>query len=64
MKQVNVKKLITHIGEGFDFLGKNIRKYNGKLLINQAVNFFVAFLVYHDFPAVLSGWGMHFEAGF
>ena len=27
------KTVITHIGEGFDFLGKNIRKYNGKLLI-------------------------------
>ena len=24
----------------------------------------MAFLVYHDFPAVLSGWGMHFKAGF
>lgn len=27
------KTLITHINDGFDFLGKNIRKYNGKLLI-------------------------------
>jgi RNA-directed DNA polymerase len=24
------KTLITHISEGFDFLGFNIRKYNGK----------------------------------
>ena len=27
------KTLITHIPEGFDFLGFNARKYNGKLLI-------------------------------
>jgi RNA-directed DNA polymerase len=27
------KTLITHIDNGFDFLGFNIRKYNGKLLI-------------------------------
>lgn len=27
------KTVITHIEDGFDFLGKNIRKYNGKLLI-------------------------------
>jgi len=27
------KTKITHIDEGFDFLGYNIRKYNGKLLI-------------------------------
>jgi RNA-directed DNA polymerase len=27
------KTLITHISEGFDFLGFNVRKYNGKLLI-------------------------------
>ena len=26
------KTKITHIEEGFDFLGFNIRKYNGKLL--------------------------------
>jgi RNA-directed DNA polymerase len=30
------KTLITHIDKGFDFLGKNIRKYNGKLLIKPA----------------------------
>lgn len=30
------KTLITHIDEGFDFLGQNIRKYNGKLLIKPA----------------------------
>ena len=27
---------ITHIAEGFDFLGQNIRKYKGKLLIKPS----------------------------
>ena len=27
------KTKVTHIDEGFDFLGQNVRKYNGKLLI-------------------------------
>lgn len=30
------KTLITHIDEGFDFLGSNIRKYNGKLLVKPS----------------------------
>jgi RNA-directed DNA polymerase len=30
------KTVITHIAEGFDFLGQNIRKYHGKLLIKPA----------------------------
>ena len=30
------KTLITNISEGFDFLGFNIRKYNGKLLIKPS----------------------------
>lgn len=30
------KTVITHIEDGFDFLGKNIRKYNGKLLIKPS----------------------------
>ena len=30
------KTRITHISKGFDFLGQNIRKYNGKLLIRPA----------------------------
>ena len=30
------KTLITHISKGFDFLGFNIRKYNGKLLIKPS----------------------------
>lgn len=30
------KTLITHIEEGFDFLGQNVRKYKGKLLIKPS----------------------------
>lgn len=30
------KTKITHVNEGFDFLGFNIRKYNGKLLIRPS----------------------------
>jgi RNA-directed DNA polymerase len=30
------KTIITHIDDGFDFLGKNIRKYKGKLLIKPS----------------------------
>jgi len=30
------KTLITHISNGFDFLGFNVRKYNGKLLIKPS----------------------------
>ena len=30
------KTMITHINEGFDFLGFNVRKYNGKLLITPS----------------------------
>ncbi len=30
------KTKITHISEGFDFLGQNIRKYDGKLLIKPS----------------------------
>ena len=30
------KTRITHIEEGFDFLGQNIRKYKGKLLIKPS----------------------------
>lgn len=38
------KTLITNINEGFDFLGWNFRKYNGKLLIkpsNQSIKKFI-----------------------
>ncbi len=30
------KTVITHINEGFDFLGQQVRKYNGKLIIKPA----------------------------
>lgn len=30
------KTTITHIGDGFDFLGWNLRKYNGKLLMKPS----------------------------
>lgn len=30
------KTLLTHMDEGFDFLGKNIRKYKGKLIIKPS----------------------------
>lgn len=30
------KTSITHIDEGFDFLGQNVKKYNGKLLIKPS----------------------------
>ena len=38
------KTRITHIEEGFDFLGQNIRKYDGKLLIKPARKNVQAFL--------------------
>jgi RNA-directed DNA polymerase len=30
------KTLITHIEDGFDFLGQNVRKYNGKMIIKPS----------------------------
>ena len=38
------KTLITHIDDGFDFLGKNIRMYNGKLLIKPSKTSIKSFL--------------------
>lgn len=38
------KTKITHIEEGFDFLGQNVRKYNGKLLIKPSRKNVRAFL--------------------
>ncbi len=38
------KTIITHIDDGFDFLGKNIRMYNGKLLIKPSKTSIKAFL--------------------
>jgi RNA-directed DNA polymerase len=38
------KTTITHIEDGFDFLGQNVRKYNGKLLIKPSKKNVKAFL--------------------
>jgi RNA-directed DNA polymerase len=38
------KTLVTHISEGFDFLGQNVRKYDGKLLIKPSAKNVKAFL--------------------
>jgi len=38
------KTIITHISEGFDFLGQNVRKYKGKLLIKSSAKNVKAFL--------------------
>jgi RNA-directed DNA polymerase len=38
------KTIITHISEGFDFLGQNVRKYDGKLLIKPSPKNVKAFL--------------------
>jgi RNA-directed DNA polymerase len=38
------KTRITHIDNGFDFLGSNIRKYSGKLLIKPSRQNVQAFL--------------------
>ena len=38
------KTIITHIDEGFDFLGQNVRKYDGKLLIKPSTKNKQAFL--------------------
>lgn len=36
LKLSKEKTLITHIDEGFNFLGQNVRKYNGKMLIKPS----------------------------
>jgi RNA-directed DNA polymerase len=38
------KTRITHIADGFDFLGQNVRKYHGKLLIKPSRKNVAAFL--------------------
>ena len=38
------KTRITHIEDGFDFLGQNVRKYNGKFLITPSKKNVKAFL--------------------
>jgi RNA-directed DNA polymerase len=44
LKLSPTKTKITHIDEGFDFLGVNIRKYNGKLICKPAKENTAAFL--------------------
>ena len=39
------KTKVTHIEEGFDFLGQNVRKYNGKLLTKPSKKNVIKFLV-------------------
>jgi len=38
------KTTVTHIQDGFDFLGQNVRKYNGKLLVKPSSKNVKAFL--------------------
>ena len=38
------KTVITHINDGFDFLGQNVRKYNGKLIIKPSKDNVAKFL--------------------
>lgn len=38
------KTVIAHIDDGFDFLGQNVRKYHGKLLIKPSKKNVQAFL--------------------
>jgi RNA-directed DNA polymerase len=38
------KTVVTHIEDGFDFLGQNVRKYNGKILIKPSKKNVRAFL--------------------
>ncbi|MGH9563017.1 MAG: group II intron reverse transcriptase/maturase [Terracidiphilus sp.] len=47
------KTSITHIGEGFDFLGQNVRKYNGKLIIKPSKKNVQAFL--ENIRAIVKG---------
>jgi len=47
------KTLITHIEDGFDFLGQNVRKYNGKLVITPSKKNVASFLA--DIREVIKG---------
>jgi len=38
------KTVVTHIEHGFDFLGQNVRKYHGKLLIKPSKKSILSFL--------------------
>jgi len=54
------KTRITHIRDGFDFLGQNIRKYQGKLLIKPSTRSVQALLA--KVRAVIKG-SLHLSAG-
>ncbi|CAA0115499.1 Group II intron-encoded protein LtrA [BD1-7 clade bacterium] len=47
------KTLVTHIADGFDFLGQNVRKYNGKCLIKPSHKNVKTFLA--NIRSVLNG---------
>ena len=47
------KTRITHIEEGFDFLGQHVRKYNGKFLIKPSKKNVKTFLT--DIRKVIQG---------
>jgi RNA-directed DNA polymerase len=55
------KTVITHIDDGFDFLGQNVRRYNGKLIIKPAKKNVQAFLnkvkgIIYDCRAAQASW--------
>jgi RNA-directed DNA polymerase len=47
------KTTITHIEDGFDFLGQNVRKYNGKMIIKPSKKNVAKFLA--NFREVVNG---------
>ncbi len=54
------KTVVTHIEEGFDFLGQNVRKYHGKLLIKPSKDSVRAHLTHvrgiiKDYPTLSAG---------
>lgn len=51
-----IKTHITHIDDGFDFLGQNVRKYNGKLLIKPSQKSVKALLTKVRTLIKNSGW--------
>ena len=56
LKLSDEKTLITNINDGFDFLGFNVRKYNGKLLIKPSKKS-VAALMDKVRDTIKSKWG-------
>jgi RNA-directed DNA polymerase len=56
------KTSITHIGDGFDFLGQNVRRYgNGKVLLKPSKRNVRTFL--HGIRGVIQGAGRSMTAG-